>query len=404
MPGSLAPLGYRNFALYWVGLVTSNSGRWIEITGVVWLLSGLTASPFLLGLVGVVRTVPALVLGPISGTIADRVDQRRLLFVTQGLSLLASLCLGLLIASGAVQTWHVYLQVAVQAAIEPFDVSVRQALFPRLVPRGLRSESVTLTSTAARAAKLVGPSVGGIAIAHWGPAAPFFINAGSFLALMAAVAWIRGVVPRTAAAGSSLRQELIDGIRYIARAPILSGLLTLEGAFSFFGVNAVIITVIAREVLAVGPEGLGGLLAAGGLGSLIGISALLAFGHPRHQGRFVLACTIAYAASLVLFAASRDYMLSFAALALLGLFDVLVSVTRMSVMQLIAPARMRGRVMGNVRMVSAASSQLSQTQSGVMAGAFGGPLAIVAAACALATAAAVTTRIHPALWHFSRDG
>src|SRR5262245_37040311 len=177
--GNLAPFGYRNYALYWIGLATTRFGKAIEDLGAVWLVYVLTDSPALLGVLGFARAVPAIAVGPIAGVAADRFDQRRMLFVTQSLGLIASLSLGLLILSGRVEVWHVYSQVAIQSAIDSFDGAARQALFPRLIQRSHLSEAVTLSAAAGRISTLVGPVVGGVAIATAGVAAPFLINAAT---------------------------------------------------------------------------------------------------------------------------------------------------------------------------------------------------------------------------------
>jgi MFS family permease len=375
----------------------------MEIGGCVWLVVELTESPILVGILGICRSLPTIAFGPLAGVIADRVDQRRMLLITQALALLASLGLGLVVALGAVQFWHVYVEVILQASIEAFDQAARQALFPRLVIREHRAEAVTLTMMAGRIAKSVGPALGGVAIANWGVAAPFLLNAGTFPFLMLAVAWIQGVVPRSAAAGSSVRSELTEGLRYLIDHPVLSGLLKLEAVFAIFSMNPVIITIVGRDVLEIGPEAVGGLISATGIGGLIGIVLLLLVGPARRQGRFVVLCTLGYVVALVALAVSRDHRLTFLAILAGGIFDVLVSVTRQSIMQLTAPGRMRGRVMGNVRMVSGGLSQLSQTQSGALAAAIGAPLGVLAAATFIGVSAAATALGDRALWAFSLE-
>ena len=200
LPGGLAPLGYRNYLLFWTGFVASNAGKWIEQTGAVWIAYELTGNAFLLGLLGVTRAVPTILLTPFAGVIADRVDQRKLLFATQSAAMAASLALGVLVATGHVQLWELYLQVGVQAAINAVDAVARQSLFPRLIPRDHLVEAVTLQSMAARASNLVGPAIGGFAIAGLGEAAPFFLNAASFLALMGALALVTGISARVSGA------------------------------------------------------------------------------------------------------------------------------------------------------------------------------------------------------------
>jgi MFS family permease len=402
LPRNLAPLGYRDYLLFFFGLLASNMGRWIEQTGAVWLVYELTASPVLLGLLGVAKAAPTLLLGPLGGVVADRVDQRRALFVTQGLLLTASLILGLLVVSGRVEVWHVYVEVAAVSVISAVDVSVRQAIFPRLVPHHLLSEAVTLTSTATRSSALIGPALGGVAIAGLGVAAPVILNGATYLALMAAVVMMRTAVLPLAALGAPFRQDLVDGLRHIWRQPILSGLLKMELVFGGLQMNPVMITIVGREILDVGPEGLGGLLSAPALGALTGIVALLLAGHVRRQGRFALVCQMLYAAALVLFALSTEYVVSFLLLAATGLLDTLITVTRLSVAQLAAPPHMRGRVMANMRMVTGGIGPLSQTQSGLVAGAIGAPLALIGAAAALSSAAVVTARANVALWTFDR--
>ena len=402
LPRSIAPLGYRNFLLYFVGYAATNTGRWMELTGVVWLAYQLTSSPVLLGVLGIARAAPVIVLSPIGGVVADRVDQRRLLVTTQALGFAASLALGILILTGRVELWHVYAQVVVQASITAFDAAGRQAMFPRLVPKARLSEAVTLSVVAARSSKLIGPAVGGLAIAAWGEASPFLLNALTFVSLITAVTWMRGVKPRTLREGSTFRGELFDGMGYLLRAPVLSGLLQLELVFGIFQLNPVIIAIIGRQVFGVGPEGLGGMLSAPALGSILGIAGLLIVGQPSRSGRFVVICVLLYAVGLVALAAAGAYLVALGVLVCIGVVDALAAVTRQSVMQMAAPGRMRGRVMANVGMVTRGTSPLAEAQSGGLAGLLGPQLALVSAAFALATAATLTGRANRSLWRFSR--
>lgn len=402
LPHNIAPLGYRNFVLYWLGHAVSTSGRWIELTGVVWLMYELTASPVLLGLLGLARAAPALLLGPIAGVVSDRVDQRRLLLATQLLAFVGSLLLSILVLTGRIEFWHLYVQVAMQTVAHVFSAAVRQALFPRTVPRLYLSEAVTLHATAGRTAALIGPAIGGLALARFGEVAPFALNAATAPALMAAVVWMRGIAPPPAVV-SSFRGELMEGLRYIVNVPVLNALLRMEIAYGIFAANAVMITVVGREVLGVGPDGLGGLLSAPAAGAVVGIACLLTIGQPRRQGRFVVVCAIAYASTLLAFSLSRDYAVSFAALVAGGFLDALATVTRSSVWHLAAPGHLRGRVMGNMATVTRSLEQFAATQSGLLAGALGGPLAVFSAAAMLAAAAGATARANPALWSFSRE-
>jgi len=402
LPRGLAPLGIHDFLLFWIGFATSNAGRWVELTGALWLVYELAQSPVLLGLLGAARAVPTIILSPLAGVIADRVDQRHLLIATQGLALIVSLAVGTLVVVGDVELWHIYLAVAIQAAITAFDAAGRQALFPRLIPRSSLPEAVTLSITAARLAKLVGPVIGGFAIAALGIASPFFLNALSFVVLMVALVMIRALAALPPRQRHSFFADLREGMLHIIRTPVVSGLFKLEIAFALFEMNPVMIAIVGREILGVGPEAMGLLLAAPATGSFIGIAWLIFAGHAQRQGRFNVLCTLAYAFALVLFAATQVFAAALMALALIGILDALVTVTRSSVTQLVAPGRMRGRIMANMGMVTRGISPLAETQSGILAAALGPPVAIVAAAGALAVASVTTAWLNRPLWSFSR--
>jgi hypothetical protein len=228
------------------------------------------------------------------------------------------------------------------------------------------------------------------------------LNAVTFLGFMGAVLLMRNLGAAERPERSSFRGELMDGLRHILESQVLAGLFKLEIVFDIFQVNAVIITIIGRDVLGVGPEGLGGLLSAEALGSVFGIGFLLALGQSRRQGRFNILCTVCYAATLVALALSKSFVLAFTALAISGFFDSLISVTRSSVLQLAAPVGMRGRVMANLGTVSRGLGPLGQVQSGGLAAAFGGPAAVLGSALILVVNAILTVRTNPTLWRFSR--
>jgi MFS family permease len=364
----------------------------------------LTDSPLLVGLLGTARALPALILSPIAGVIADRVNQRLLLFVTQALALTSSLCLAVLVATGAVELWHIYAQVVVQASITAFDAVARQALFPRLIPKPVLPQAVMLSITAARVSKFVGPAAGGLLIADLGLSSPFFVNAASFLGLMGALAWMRPTPYVTSGAATSFRREMAEGLRHIMSAPVLSGILKLEIVFSLFEMNPAMIAIIGREILDVGPRALGLLLAAPALGSFFAISWLLYARRMSRQGRVSLSSTLAYALVLVLLAVSPSYGFSFVALACLGMLEVLLTVTRSTLMQLAAPEHMRGRVMANMATVSRGFGPLAETQSGLTASLLGPSISVLVAAGVVGLAAGLTAVFNREIWRYSLDG
>lgn len=404
LPGGLRPLGYRDYLLFWIGFVVSNTGRWIEMTGSLWLVSELTDAPVALAGLGVARAVPAILLSPVAGVIADRVDQRRLLFITQAASLTLSVALAVSIAAGAVELWQVYLQLAIQSCVQPFDLAARQTLFPRLVPRSDLPEAVTLTVVAARVAKFVGPAIGGLVIATMGEAVPYVLNALSFLVLMVAVVAMRPAPNPIVASTTSFAMELRDGFSEIRRTPVIYTVFKLEAVFVFLQENDVLITIVALQVLGLGAEGLGLLLAAPAFGAVAGLVALVALGQGQRPGRAAVVCIGAYGAMMILVAVTTAPGVVFVALAISGLLDSWVTVVRHSIVQLTAPSRMRGRINANMAVLSTGVSPLSQVQSGVLIGLIGATPAIIGAAAAMvAITGAIATR-NRALWNFTMAG
>src|SRR5438105_2586767 len=239
-PG-LRPLRHRDFALYFCGLTVSQCGDWIEATTTAWLLYQITGDPVLLGLGGGIRAASIILFGLIGGAVADRTDRRRLLFFTQSGFAIASFALGWLVLSGGVTFWHIYIFSAVNGALGSFDAPARRSLFPSLVPRAEMQNAVVLNSAVFRLARLVGPAIGGVIIATYGPAVSYFVNFASYAAILVALAAMR--VPPFVAARSprALLQDVADGLRYTLRRPLLRAVLVLESVHSFFGVNTALI-------------------------------------------------------------------------------------------------------------------------------------------------------------------
>ncbi len=383
------PLGSRNYALYVAGHAISHTGTAMELTATSWILYELTNSPILLGIGGLARTIPTVLFVLVGGAFADRFPRRRILFATQLLFLLSSSILGLLVLTGLVQAWHIYLFNLLSATINAFDIPARQALFPALVQRGQVAAAVTLNAVAARSGSLVGPAVAGIAIASFGNSVPFFVNAVSYLTLVAALLAMRSV-PARAPLRMPVPRQVAEGLSFVRRHAVLLPLLLLEMAASLFGHSTALLTIFARDVLHAGPEGLGLLRSSIAGGALLGMGALVFGREIQRKGLLMLGAGVAYSAALVTFALSTSLWLSLALLFLLGISDALWSATRNVIAQLASPEAMRGRVMSLVVLVARGMTQLAELQSGAIvavlgpaaAGLVGGVVVSVAVALA----------------------
>lgn len=383
-PG-LAPLRHRDFALYFTGLTVSQCGSWMEQTLTTWLLYEITGSPVLLGIGGAMRAIPTFAFGLLAGAIADRVDRRRLLLFTQAGSALTSLGLGLVVATGQVEVWHIYLASVINGTLQTFDAPARRAMYTTMVPRSQMQNAITLNAAVFRIARLIGPSLAGILIAATGPALPYFINAVSFLAIIGALVLI-SKPPIVDRVRGSLVAETIDGARYTLGKPILANLLLLESAHSLFGANTALVTIVAKDVLHVGPEGLGLLLSSLGGGALAGTGALVMSGDIERKGRSMMVSGYAYVVAFALFAWSRSFELSAITLALVGLADTWWATMRNSIFQLQADEAYRGRTLSAFLLVGRGMAQTSQLQTGISVEAFGPQIAATAGAAVIAAA------------------
>jgi len=380
-PG-LRPLRHRAFALYFCGLTVSQCGDWIEATTTTWLLYQITRDPVLLGLGGGIRAASIIVFGLFGGAVADRADRRRLLFFTQSAFALASLLLGLLVLSGRIAFWQIYVFSAVNGALGSFDAPARRALFPNLVPRAEMQNAVVLNAAVFRLARLVGPAIGGVIIAAYGPAVSYFVNFASYAAILVALALMR-VPPFVGRRSRALVQDVADGLRYTLRRPLLRAILIVEATQSWFGVNTALVTIIAIDVIGTGPEGLGLLLSAQAVGALIGTMALLMTGDLDRKGRAMTLASISYVVTLSLLAFARTFETAALVLVAVSVTDAYWSAMRNTAFQLQTDEAYRGRTLSTILLAGRGFTQGAQLETGVAVSIGGPAFAMLSGAAAI---------------------
>jgi MFS family permease len=361
--GRLAALRYRDFRLFWLSLFISNVGTWMQMTATNWLLYQLTNSPVQLGLNGLFRAVPALALGLISGTFADRYDRKRLLLWTQVVLGLITLGVGVLDQSGQIQAWHIYLFTFISSSVGSFDGPARQALFPSLVPRAVLPNAVALNSLLWKGAALLGPTLGGVAISAMGTSGAFFANAGSFLAVVVALVLMRAPSPAQEKRRNFL-SETTAGFTYIVSQPVILGIMIMEAATSLLGLNHAMLTILASDIFRVGAAGFGLLQSCRGLGAVIGSSLFIGMGQRPTQGKILFISAILYGAGYALFGLSQSFFLALILLTLVGATDTIWGASRGTILQMLAPERFRGRVMGVFQLSNRGVHPLGQTTTG----------------------------------------
>lgn len=363
--GRLAAFRYRDFRLFWTGLLISNIGTWMQMTAINWLLYEMTGSPLQLGINGIFRAVPAIGLGLISGTFADRYDRRRLLMATQLLSGLLALCLASLDHSGFIQVWHIYAFTFLSAAVNSLDNPARQALFPSLIPRSVLPNAVALNSLLWKGAALIGPSLGGIAISLMGTSGAFYANAASYAFVVYALMLMRAPSSSKERNGHFMT-EVTAGFAYVFSQRVILGVMVMEAVSSIFGLDHAMLTIFASDILRAGASGFGFLISARGLGAVLGSSLLIGTGQSVHQGRILFISAILYGLGFALFGISPSMLISLPLLMFVGATDTIWAATRNTILQLQTPESLRGRVMGVFGLSNRGLHPLGQMETGLV--------------------------------------
>ncbi len=392
--GTFRALRHRDFRLLWLGLIASAIGTWMQIVAQALLVLQISrGSALALGAVALSQGLAFFSFSLLGGAVADRVDKRRLLLVTQTLCMTFAAVLGLLTVLHVVAVWMVVVLAFLQAAALSFDQPTRAALVPELVPREELLNALSLQSIVFMGASTIGPALAGLSMAAIGFAGNFFANALSYLAVLAALMVIRpkGATgpPRTPSP-----RAIREGLAAVRTDPALPSLLLVYGALLFFGPSpALLLPVMGTRVLHLDAIRLGVLFAGSGAGTVLGGLGLASVGDPRHKARIVLAGAFLWSLALVGFAVSRSFAPSLAALVLLGVFQIAVSATTITLLQTRVPPEMRGRVMSLNTLLIMGVRPLGDFLASAVIGRLGPPrTSIAAAAIVAAIALAVATR------------
>ncbi len=375
-------LKQRDFGLFWASLLFSAVGSQISTVAIAWQVYEITNSPFQLGLAGLFRALPIMLLSIPGGVLADRMDRRHLLIITQSLAALLAMALALLSYFAAVQVWQIYLVTFLSGAVGIFDAPARTALIPALVRPEQLATAYALNITWRQIATLSGPFIGGVIIATVGLSASYFIDALSFLSVIVCLGLMRA---RPAAASGEKKESPLESVRsgfnFIRDNSAILGLMGMDTCVQFFGAYRSMMPVFARDILAVGPAGLGALLGVPAFGALAGSAIVMALGNPKKKGQLIIFVTLVYTAGLISFALSRSLILSLAIGFLLGLVDAVGETLRDTMIQLITPDRMRGRVKSFDQVFMSAGTYLGHAQIGTAATFLGVPGALVMGGC-----------------------
>lgn len=374
-------LRHRNFRLYWSGQVVSLIGTWMQSVSQPWLVLELGGSAFQVGTVIALQFAPALFLAPIGGVLADRFDKRSILLATQVMAMVQAATLFGLTFSGSIEIWHIQALALVLGVTSAFDMPVRQSFVAEVVPRGDLLQAIALNSASFNLARVVGPAVAGITLALFGSAFNFGINTLTYSAVIGGLLLIDGSTLLRVPAPSvrpTMRQSLVEGVRYAASTPSVLWLLVLLGGMSVFAMNfQTLLPLFARFTLELDAGGYGALFAVMGLGSLLGSLILAFMGERRPRTRLILGGGAAFLAAEIVLGLVRMPAVAYLVVAVVGFASMLMVNTINASVQRSVPDELRGRVMALYVTVFAGSGPLGGLFAGSVAQVFGPPAGFI---------------------------
>lgn len=367
-----------NFRNYQLGAFISEVGNQMQIVAVAWQVYELTRNPVSLGLIGVANLLPILFFSLFGGLVADKLNRKKLLLISQFAQGFFAFIFFSLTKFNLMNPWMIYSLLVLVAITQSFSIPVRQSVIPHLVPKKLFMNAVSLASLQYQSATMIGPAVAGFLIGGFGVSSVYLLNSISFVFFMGAILSLN--VPLQKHNQQDIKfsiDAILEGIRFVLTKPILYNTMILDFFATFFGTATILMPVFAQDVLHVGPSGLGLLYSAPAIGGIIAGLLLSSVHRIKNQGKVIIFAVILYGLATIGFGLSKSFFVSLCFLMLVGFGDMLSSIIRNTIRQIVTPDRLRGRISSVTRIFFQGGPQLGEIEAGFLAKAIGGPLSVV---------------------------
>ena len=395
---TLRALRHRNFQLFFSGQLISLVGTWMQSIAQDWLVYRMTGSSLLLGLVGFTNQIPVFLLAPIAGIVADRFNRRRTVIATQASSMILALILAALTLTGRVRIWEIMILAGLMGVVNAFDIPARQTFLIDMVGREDLLNGIALNSSIFNSARIIGPAIAGILVASIGEGWCFFANGVSYIAVIIGLLMMR--LNRQAAlhTGGSALETIVEGFRFARNAAPVRALLLLVGLISLSAMPyTVLMPIFAGKILHGGARELGLLMGATGIGALAGALTLASKFSVRGLGRWIWVAATGFGVSLILFSLSRHSLLSMALLVPAGFSMMIQMGSTNTLLQVMVPDRLRGRVMALYSMMFIGMAPIGALLAGIAAAKIGAPWTVAIGGVVALAGGAVFARHLPSI-------
>lgn len=392
-------LRHRNFRLFFIGQSISLIGTWMQRIALGWLVYRVTHSTFLLGLVGFSGQIPSLILAPFGGVIADRWNRHRFLVITQSMAMLQAFILTFLVFTNLIKIWEIVVLSLFLGAINAFDMPVRQSFLIEMIDdRKDLGNAIALNSSMVNGARLLGPSIAGLILTAAGEGICFLVNGISYIAVIVSLLLMTIVAKPPKPRNSKIWHELKDGFRYAFGFAPLRAILLMLGLISLMGMPyTVLMPVFARDILKGGPETLGFLMGAAGVGALTGAVYLASRKSILGLGKMIPIASSLFGLGLMMFSFSHVFAFSLAMMLITGFGQMVQMATSNTLLQTLSDDDKRGRIMSMYALAFMGMTPIGSLMAGSLASKIGVQWTVFIAGASCIVGAIFFARRLPAL-------
>ena len=384
-------LRHRNFQLFFSGQLISLVGTWMQTVAQSWLVYRLTGSGLKLGAVGFASQIPVFLFAPLGGIVADRSNRKHVVIATQVASMVLAFILAALTLTHQVRVWHVFVLAALLGVVNAFDIPARQSFLVDMVGKEDLMNAIALNSSMFNGARVIGPAVAGVLVARLGEGWCFFANGVSYIAVIAGLMLMKVHAPARVSHETSPWEHIVEGFQFVSRTAPIRALLVLLGLVSVTGMPYVVLMpIFADRILHSGGQEfasligshdlgavrLGILMGAAGVGALLGALTLAMRSGVKGLGKWVTVCCAGFGVSLMLFALSRSFWISVLLLLPVGYFIMLQMAASNTLIQVMVPDALRGRVMALYSMMFMGMAPLGALMGGALSDRLGAPMTV----------------------------
>ena len=392
---------YREYRVYWLAAAFSNVGMWALVYGRLWLMHDMTDSALWVGLVTTANLGPVLLLSMWGGVVADRVNRLTLIRWTRGMFAVLAVVTGVLIATGAMQPWHLIAISVGTGALLSFDIPSRSAMLPALVPRDHLASAIALYSFVFGSAAIIGPAIFSPLVALWGIEGVFFLIGAAYVLTVGALVFMDASGHRPRSRPSTMVEGLRDGFRYVHRHRVIEALIAMGLVMGVFGASyETLLPVFSDRIITGGIDTYGRLLLSAGIGGLIATSSVAVLGVHVRPARYLVVAAVGYGLALLMLSRVSSFPAAMLAVGLIGGFRVVFGTMNVTLIQSLAADEFRGRVM-SIHQFSWGAAALGSLLMGALGETVGAPLAMMLGGSVVAGAAllAATTALRRLVAH-----